>query len=109
AVWPVIQCCGCRFGLRASPTRRSSDLDSSARDTGILRGTGRVKIAIAAAMTGEGAGRAGGPGTGGWIGIRLSGLGLQIILLPARSEEHTSELQTREIIVCHLLMVKYKA
>src|SRR3712207_7556160 len=39
---------------------------------------------------------------------RLLVLTLALALLPARSEEHTSELQSRQYLVCRLLLEKKK-
>src|SRR3712207_7975217 len=43
-------------------------------------------------------------------GIPLLGLclGLQCMVIEARSEEHTSELQSRQYLVCRLLLEKKK-
>src|SRR5690606_41832672 len=72
-------CCGRHRDLHSFPTRRSSDL----RTAGVgVRDSARRGAAAAT----DGA-RAGAPST-------------------ARSEEHTSELQSRENLVCRLLLAK---
>src|SRR3712207_8691480 len=38
-----------------------------------------------------------------------SGRGVQLVDQPARSEEHTSELQSRQYLVCRLLLEKKKS
>src|SRR5690606_41717092 len=44
-----------------------------------------------------------------FLDILLNGLQVRIIVLPLiRSEEHTSELQSRENLVCRLLLEKKK-
>src|SRR3712207_7055637 len=53
----------------------------------------------------------------GWIGLAVLMVGLFVLyhfgerlagLFPARSEEHTSELQSRQYLVCRLLLEKKK-
>src|SRR3712207_7468296 len=44
----------------------------------------------------------------GEVALRLAGRGLVVIRLECRSEEHTSELQSRQYLVCRLLLEKKK-
>src|SRR3712207_8471078 len=41
--------------------------------------------------------------------VRLRGLPAALGVRPARSEEHTSELQSRQYLVCRLLLVKKRS
>src|SRR3712207_7983778 len=45
-----------------------------------------------------------------WLGAALAttGLPLGVVNAPGRSEEHTSELQSRQYLVCRLLLEKKK-
>src|SRR5437773_6797392 len=47
-------------------------------------------------------------GAGDDIPTVLKQIGLDIALIPARSEEHTSELQSHHDLVCRLLLEKKK-
>src|SRR5690606_42059475 len=91
--------------LHSFPTRRSSDLtDRSA-----------FGWALSAALVGFGLGSWGGGWLGDAVGRRWS-LALATVVFSlatvgastARSEEHTSELQSRENLVCRLLLEKKK-
>src|SRR3712207_7846242 len=42
------------------------------------------------------------------LGLLLSLVGMAMIARPSRSEEHTSELQSRQYLVCRLLLEKKK-
>src|SRR5690606_41595258 len=105
---PVSLCCLCLHGFRAHrplhsfPTRRSSDLFSAdlaavvslfvASVAGIPVSTTHTKTT---AIMGVGAAK------------RLSSVNWGIVK-EMRSEEHTSELQSRENLVCRLLLEKKK-
>src|SRR5690606_41226152 len=83
----VLQGFGGPRDLHSFPTRRSSDLDAA--------GLGSAGLAAGLAFTGSDSGlqpRA---------RIRTFASGVA-----TRSEEHTSELQSRENLVCRLLLVK---
>src|SRR5690606_42051410 len=87
---------GGRRDLLSFPTRRSSDLDASGKETfPALQGARQalLKIAKADAALAERAGESRGPDEA---------------TLRRRSEEHTSELQSRENLVCRLLLEKKK-
>src|SRR3712207_8955434 len=68
-----------------------------------LRGSGARHVAEAG-RGGEGPGPAGGREGGG----HRSGDGLLRRAAGARSEEHTSELQSRQYLVCRLLLETYQ-
>src|SRR5690606_39713181 len=97
--WPL----RCRRGLHSFPTRRSSDLagPSRAPAAAIPIPAARAPRCVAA-RSWHGSRKAG--DRAGEIG-RIKGLQ---ILDPLRSEEHTSELQSRENLVCRLLLEKKK-
>src|SRR5690606_42148893 len=80
--------------LHSFPTRRSSDLDGTDRARHLARKPERPQRSErgAAAEAKHGGERAG----------RRNAVG------PMRSEEHTSELQSRENLVCRLLLEKKK-
>src|SRR5690606_41574460 len=98
------ECSGAHRALHSFPTRRSSDLVRRAPGAGSPvrheSEAGRARHAPAA----QGLRRSGGP-----AGPRAPA---QNRLLSrwarARSEEHTSELQSRENLVCRLLLEKKK-
>src|SRR5207302_10614737 len=92
----VLQCSGDTRDLHSFPTRRSSDLCNcmktvSGRERCIARRWTQKPI------SGAGSGRYGD------FSPRL--IGFQVV---PRSEEHTSELQSRENLVCRLLLEKKK-
>src|SRR5690606_42086261 len=102
----VLLCSGGHPHLPSFPTRRSSDLELGF--VGVL-----AVIGLFAALAGRalvlglravemGRGFAGycAFGVGLWIGLQA--------LVSIRSEEHTSELQSRENLVCRLLLEKKK-
>src|SRR5690606_41267850 len=93
--------CGTPAHLHLSPTRRSSEL---------VRGRGhRSRNAIGRGHRG---GRQLTPHDLAPVGRRLTppaqGQAVHERQPAPRSEEHTSELQSRENLVCHLLLVKKK-
>src|SRR3712207_8686351 len=47
-------------------------------------------------------------GVGLSVAILIDATIVRAVLLPARSEEHTSELQSRQYLVCRLLLEKKK-
>src|SRR5699024_12122439 len=86
------------------PTRRSSDLPGGeaggllrrGAGGGVLRrGLGHVRLRLPAGLLGRG-------------GLRDALLGRRRRTRPRRSEEHTSELQSRFDLVCRLLLEKKK-
>src|SRR5690606_40039774 len=91
------------------PTRRSSDLPLVSQQ-GDLK-----KQAALRAVTLVASGMTVGLGTGSTathfvaeLGRRLAAGELARVVGVPRSEEHTSELQSRENLVCHLLLEKKK-
>src|SRR5690606_41678888 len=97
-------CTPCPLHLHSFPTRRSSDLDSPAK-----RGKSRKPWIISAVVVVV---LAAAGGAAAWI----SGMFTDEVLdqeslhegVATRSEEHTSELQSRENLVCRLLLEKKK-
>src|SRR5438445_2150772 len=102
---------------RANPRSRALDLLSpraiaalmNREDRRAVLAVGRVRSAIASAVRMiVGALRGGGrlffvgAGTSGRLGV------LEAAECPPRSEEHTSELQSRQYLVCRLLLEKTK-
>src|SRR5207302_8641049 len=94
--------------LLSFPTRRSSDLDFSDRGVGSCPSWERMRIRIFRTWKLLWAGRAVGTGSYGPQGLRIFAAGSFFFhsIRPAisRSEEHTSELQSRENLVCRLLL-----
>src|SRR5690606_41924910 len=85
-----LQCLGAHHALHSFPTRRSSDLT----EEDLLEAAGRADLDPLTARE-----------------LRVVGLGAPVpalagCLARARSEEHTSELQSRENVVCRLLLEK---
>src|SRR5438445_11864372 len=74
--------------LHSFPTRRSSDLDSG--EHGVMNNLGRLLQESGQAQEAE-----------QWFGRAIDGGDY-------RSEEHTSELQSRQYLVCRLLLEKKK-
>src|SRR5690606_42076803 len=90
----LFQCHGDRRDLHSFPTRRSSDLGA----VGVVDGERDLGAAER--------GTAGGAGEDDVLHLAAS-QGFRA-LLAQRSEEHTSELQSRENLVCRLLLEKKK-
>src|SRR5690606_42100082 len=86
---------GARRHRHSFPTRRSSDLGSGGKTT--------VKTMLAHILNECGAVLATKGSLNNHIGVPLTLLELQV-----RSEEHTSELQSRENLVCRLLLENKK-
>src|SRR5690606_41907118 len=90
--------------LPSSPTRRSSDLAGPARSAGPAQAAGPARAAAQAAGPARAAAQAAGPAR-----AAAQAAGPARAAAPApRSEEHTSELQSRENLVCRLLLEKKK-
>src|SRR5690606_41880012 len=93
--------------LRSFPTRRSSDLQLAAGKPLILRRgnrrrSDRVRPARASRKAKGGTGQQGRTLQYTGSGDRDGG----VVVAGVRSEEHTSELQSRENLVCRLLLEK---
>src|SRR5690606_41282453 len=73
---------GYQLHLHSFPTRRSSDLENCFSYVRIF--------------------------SSNWANSSASSLFLSCFSIKSRSEEHTSELQSRENLVCRLLLVKKK-
>src|SRR5207253_9055866 len=86
--------------LHSFPTRRSSDLphDYEPRPSDV-EGAASAEAIFAS-----------GDGLDDWIGeiVSDSGSDAEVVDVAARSEEHTSELQSRGHLVCRLLLEKKK-
>src|SRR5690606_41217527 len=90
-------CCFAHHGsLRSLPTRRSSDLLRSRQQAGEARLPPPPRTEAALAV----------PETGCATARRLPRRPHGLPSRPLRSEEHTSELQSRENLVCRLLLEK---
>src|SRR5690606_41927119 len=96
------ECAAAHRDLHSFPTRRSSDLEptdsgwyvTSGPDLPLVRQSGDVScdcLVIGA----------------GWMGLHAARRFAELNA-DARSEEHTSELQSRENLVCRLLLEKKK-
>src|SRR5690606_40665468 len=83
--------------LHSFPTRRSSDLTARIPSAPPLLDASPLPVVVAAAAAGADA--AGRPGASRGVAVLRPG---------QRSEEHTSELQSRENLVCRLLLEKKK-
>src|SRR5699024_12557547 len=88
--------------LLSFPTRRSSDLLGLGRDGGLI-GRGVSGLGGGHRVPSSGGAPRGAPSHSG---DQSSRLGSRLLTLPARSEEHTSELQSRFDLVCRLLLEK---
>src|SRR5690349_25122398 len=86
------------YGLPSFPTRRSSDL---ADDECVVGGSARVRARQPINLWTTGLARSGTRA----VGCRRMH---SSTTLDARSEEHTSELQSRRDLVCRLLLEKKK-
>src|SRR5690606_40723564 len=85
------------------PTRRSSDLSSSSDAPDVRRGeSGHARYARPCVCLRDT------PGHGSSHPLAGGPRRRQVPVHPARSEEHTSELQSRENLVCRLLLEKQK-
>src|SRR5690606_41545671 len=97
-MYTFFSCSGDLRDLHSFPTRRSSDLERLLCLTDTLR---PAEVHAALALVGI-------PQLARAQVHRLSGGEFQRALLARRSEEHTSELQSRENLVCRLLLEKKK-
>src|SRR5438874_12911553 len=90
--------------LHSFPTRRSSDLDALARAGGLTESANSHDVVIIRAGQRIPVIR--------WDTDAASGVDLQsgdqVVVGRKRSEEHTSELQSRRDLVCRLLLEKKK-
>src|SRR5690606_41583183 len=94
---------GAHRDLHSSPTRRSSDLGHGLRQRHQVEAA-RVDVVAMLGMQSRGQCLRLLPGL-----LQIAGLAKQRQHLPVvRSEEHTSELQSRENLVCRLLLEKKK-
>src|SRR5690606_41580601 len=102
----LLRCSADRRDLHSFPTRRSSDLPAG----GDLRADRAARAGpVAAAAVGVGGGGAGPADRADGGQRRDPGpLGPAPGRPAQRSEEHTSELQSRENLVCRLLLEKKK-
>src|SRR5699024_12622688 len=101
-------CCDSRLPLHSFPTRRSSDLDEHWYEKGIFAWNFEVGADLWDAEAGRW--RAVGfqpPFEEGYEEAMEFSNGM-IGMLEVRSEEHTSELQSRFDLVCRLLLEKKK-
>src|SRR5690606_41669330 len=90
-----------RRHLRSFPTRRSSDLEQR-QPPGLIGSRARQ------ALTGEPQHRRRGQRVDRQAMLVVADLEAAAIGIEARSEEHTSELQSRETLVCRLLLATTK-
>src|SRR5690606_42117280 len=105
----VLYAAGHHRDIRSSPTRRSSDRYPEAVVSAIpLAATARHSAQqIAFNEVGRQVSMSDPDWNGGnYYGGKLPARGLAVARM--RSEEHTSELQSRENLVCHLLLEKKK-
>src|SRR5690606_41590818 len=105
----VVRCSRAPPALLSFPTRRSSDLAPLVAGLGALVALrGRVPSAVSRHLTRVPASVRDGLGAGLRAAALLLALGLAVVVLAVvlRSEEHTSELQSRENLVCRLLLEK---
>src|SRR5690606_40037870 len=95
--------------LPAFPTRRSSDLRvEEGAGAHRLPRRGRWALLLGAVSTGEEAAGGAPDGAHRRVFPRQPASGQPPALNAQRSEEHTSELQSRENLVCRLLLEKKK-
>src|SRR5690606_40333341 len=91
------------------PTRRSSDLAEGCMAPGGVRAQAPLRLAEEeGAEADEPVPATNHPGRGAHPPIRLPPRRRAVREAPERSEEHTSELQSRENLVCRLLLEKKK-
>src|SRR5690606_41988319 len=97
AMYVSVVCCSSAVprDLRSFPTRRSSDLPPACKQQQRLR-WGRDGDPVAASEDRV------------ELAPRVDGIKVQAVHVDGRSEEHTSELQSREKLVCRLLLGKKK-
>src|SRR5690606_41261128 len=105
----LVSCACARRLLHSFPTRRSSDLKERTLSVNIPAG---VEDGTRIRLAGEGeAGLRGGPSGDLYIFLSITPHAFfqrdgADIFCRVRSEEHTSELQSRENLVCRLLLAK---
>src|SRR5690606_41339022 len=87
---------GAHPALPSFPTRRSSDLGRAL--------AGQSRAALGDAPEDEALGEL----RDGAVVLEVQRCGVERVRVVARSEEHTSELQSRENLVCRLLLEKKK-
>src|SRR5690606_42052448 len=105
----LFRCCPARLTLYSFPTRRSSDLQFGVRTTSTPPVTLGHDTPLTIGSTMPKHHRALAAGIALFAGIGLSiPTAAQATTSAARSEEHTSELQSRENLVCRLLLEKKK-
>src|SRR5690606_40878305 len=92
---------------RSVPTRRSSDLGQAEAEPVVHQGIGLVRRHRCGVPADEFRGQGELDGGPGQHSAQQSRDGGQRLAAP-RSEEHTSELQSRENLVCRLLLEKKK-
>src|SRR5690606_40843444 len=97
-------CAGGPRPLHSSPTRRSSDLTCRAAALGAPTRRAAAPLVGGAPVRC----RRSGPAPPSPRRALLAGLVEELLQLLGRSEEHTSELQSRENLVCRLLLEKKK-
>src|SRR5688572_32372875 len=97
-------CSGDHRDLHSFPTRRSSDLTCYDSFSGIANGG----CVVEGTSTGGAAGAATGPAAGGSSVTTTYTVSANTNSAFARSEEHTSELQSQSNLVCRLLLEKKK-
>src|SRR5690606_41375003 len=94
--------------LHSFPTRRSSDLFSVATASGFLTGAGMFGAIIYLPLFVQGVMSASAAESGFALAPLMLGMVGSSTVAGLRSEEHTSELQSREKLVCRLLLEKKK-
>src|SRR5690606_41331804 len=94
--------------LRSFPTRRSSDLDARNRITALEFADGKADVDYTYTPAGQLATIAAANGGGNNVVTTSYTYNRRGLLVHEgqRSEEHTSELQSRENLVCRLLLEK---
>src|SRR5690606_40921957 len=103
----LFHCPAAHRALPSFPTRRSSDLEPGERT--VHRGQADPRVLVAErGVQGLRAHEAPRLGEGLAYALTLPRVPLHLLLDHGRSEEHTSELQSRENLVCRLLLEKKK-